>query len=59
MMRCGYNNHNVHDVHGGYEEEMTPSSDVNDKDQDESNNYIVHKPFDKPSLENLSMDVRG
>ena len=35
MMRCGKNNHNVHGVHGGYEEEMAPSSDVNDTDEDE------------------------
>ena len=39
MMRCGENNHHVHD---GYEEEMAPSSDVNDMDEDESNNSIVH-----------------
>ena len=31
MMRCGENNHHVHD---GYEEEMAPSSDVNDIDED-------------------------
>ena len=54
MMRCGENNHHVHD---GYEEEMAPSSDVNDTDEDESKNSIVHEPFHKPSLENLSMDV--
>ena len=42
MMRYGENNHNVHDVHGGYEEEMAPSSDVNDTDEDESNNSIVN-----------------
>ena len=54
MMRCGENNHHVHD---GYEEEMAPSSDVNDTDEDESNNSIVHEPFHKPSSENLSMDV--
>ena len=48
-MRCGENNHNVHDVHDGYEEEMAPPSDVNDTDEDESNNSIVHKPFHKPS----------
>ena len=28
MMRCRENNHNVHDVHDGYEEEMSPSSSV-------------------------------
>ena len=54
MMRCGENNHHVHD---GYEEEMAPSSDVNDTDEDKSNNSIVHEPFHKPSSENLSMDV--
>ena len=35
MMICGENNHNVHAVHDGYEEEMAPSSDVNDTDEDE------------------------
>ena len=54
MMRCGENNHHVHN---GYEEEMAPSSDVNDTDEDESNNSIVHEPFHKTSSENLSMDV--
>ena len=54
MIRCGDNNHHVHD---GYEEEINPSSDVNDTDKDESNNSIVHKTFHKPSSENLSMDV--
>ena len=38
---------------------MAPSSDVNDldedKDEDESKNYIVHDLFDKPSSENLIM----
>ena len=57
MMRCGENNHNIRDVHDGYEEDMAPSSDVNDTDEDESNNSIVHKPFHKPSSDNLSMDV--
>ena len=56
-MRCGDNNHNVHNVHSGYEEEMDPSSDVNDTDKDKSNNSIVHEPFHKPSLENICMDV--
>ena len=56
-MRCGENNHNVNDVHNGYEEDMAPSSDVNDMDEDESKNYIVHKPFHKPSSENICMDV--
>ena len=31
MMRCGENNHHVHD---GYEEEMDPSLDVNDTDEE-------------------------
>ena len=53
-MRCGEKNHHVHD---GYDEEMAPSSDVNDTDEDESKNSIVHKPFHKPSWENISMDV--
>ena len=39
MMICGENNHDVHD---GYEEEMDPSLDVTDTDEDESNNSIVH-----------------
>ena len=56
-MRCGENNHKVHDVQDGYEEEMASSSDVNDTDKDESNKSIVHEPFQKPSLDNLSMDV--
>ena len=58
MMRCGEKNHHVHD---GYGKDMAPSSDVNDTDkdtdEDESNNSIVHDPFDEPSLENLFMDV--
>ena len=54
MMRCGEKNHHVHD---GYEEEMAPSSDVNDTDEDKSNNSIVHEPFHKPSSENIYMDV--
>ena len=49
MLRCGEDNHNVHDVHDGYEEEMAPSLDVNYTDEDESNNSIVQKPFHKPS----------
>ena len=47
-MRCGEDNHNVHDVHDGYEEEMAPSSDVTNTDEDESNKSIVHEPFHKP-----------
>ena len=54
MMRCGENNHHVHD---GIEEEMVPSSEVNDTDEEESNNSIVQEPFDEPSQENLIMDV--
>ena len=57
MIRCGENNHHVHN---GYGKEMAPSSDVNDtdkdKDEDESNNSIVHDLFDKPSSENLIME---
>ena len=56
-MRFGENNNNVHDVQDGYEEEMAPSSDVNDTEEDESNNSIVHKLFHKPSSENIYMDV--
>ena len=56
-MRCGEKNHNVHNVHGGYEVEMAPSSDVKDTDEDESNNSIVHENFHKPSSENICMDV--
>ena len=44
-------------VHNGYEEEMAPSSYVNDTDKDGSNNSIVHEPFHKPSSENIYMDV--
>ena len=36
---------------------MAPSSDFNYTDEDESNNSIVHEPFDEPLLENLIMDV--
>ena len=50
-----------HQVHDGYEKEMASSSNVNDTDEDtdkhESNNSIVHDPFDEPSSENLIMDV--
>ena len=49
MLRCGEDNHHVHDVHDGYEKEMTASSNVNDTDEDESEEFIVHEPFDKPS----------
>ena len=44
-------------MHNGYEEDMAPPLDVNDTDEDKSNNSIVHEPFQKPSSENLSMDV--
>ena len=54
MMRCGENNHNAYN---GYEEEMAPSSKVNDTDEDKSNNSMVHKLFHKPSSENIYMDV--
>ena len=33
MMKCGENNHNVHDVRDGYED-MAPSLDINDTDED-------------------------
>ena len=36
---------------------MAPSSDVNDTDEEESKNSIVHEPFHKPSSENIFMDV--
>ena len=36
---------------------MDPSSNVNDTDEDESEEYIVLEPFDEPSPENLSIDV--
>ena len=57
MLRCGEDNHHVHDVQDGYEEKMAPSSNVNDTDKDESEEYIVHDPFDESSSENLSMDI--
>ena len=44
-------------MHDSYEEDMSPSSDVNDTDEFKSNNSIVHEPFYKPSSENLYMDV--
>ena len=56
-MKYGEDNHNVHDVHDSYEEEMAPSSDVNDTDEDKSKKSIVHEPFHKPSSENIYMDV--
>ena len=57
MLRCGEDNHHVHDVHDGYEEEMAPSSDVNDTEKDESNNSIVHETFHKTLSENLMMNA--
>ena len=54
MIICGENNHHAHN---GYEKEMTPSLEVNDTDEDESNNSILHETFDEPSLENIIMDV--
>ena len=58
MMRCCENNHHVHEVYG---KEIALSSDLNDTDEDtdenESNNSILQNPFDKPSSENLIMDV--
>ena len=57
MLRCGEDNHHVHNVNNGYEEEMALSSDVNDTDEDESKKSIVHEPFDELSSENLYIDV--
>ena len=57
MMRFGEDNHNVHNVHNCYEEDMALSSNVNDTDEDESNKSIVHEPFHKPSSENIYMEV--
>ena len=57
MVRCGDNNHHVHD---GYGKHMALSSEVNDtdedKDEDESNNSIVHDLFDEPSAENIIIE---
>ena len=47
----------MHDLHKGYEEDMAPSSDVNDTEKDESNKSIVHEPFEETLTDNLSMDV--
>ena len=58
MMRYGENNHHVHD---GYGKDMAPPLEVNDtdedKEEDESNNSIMHDLFDEPSSENLVMEV--
>ena len=40
-------------LHGSYVEETAPSSNVNDIDEDESNEIIMHETLS----ENLSMDV--
>ena len=57
LMISGENNHHVHDRYG---KEMAPSSDVHDtyedKDEDESNNSIVHDLFDEPSEENIIIE---
>ena len=50
MLRCGEDNQHVH---GGYTEKTALSSNVNDTDEDESKEIILHKPLS----ENLSMDV--
>ena len=50
MLRCGEDNQHVQD---GYTEETAPSSKVNDTDEDESKEFIVHEPV----WENLFMDV--
>ena len=36
MLRFGEDNHHVHYVNDSYEEDMAPSSNVNDTDEDES-----------------------
>ena len=36
---------------------MDLSLDVNDTDEDESNNSIMHEPFHKPSSENIYIYV--
>ena len=38
MLRCGEDNHHVHDVHNGYVEDMAPSLNVKDTDEEESEN---------------------
>ena len=47
----------MQDVQDSYKEEMVPSLNVNDTDEDESNETIVHEAFDEPSSENLYMEV--
>ena len=41
MLRCGEDNQ---DMHGGYAEESALSSNVNDTDEDEWKEFIVHDP---------------
>ena len=43
----------MHDVHNGYVEDTAPSSNVNDTDDDESKEFIMHKTLS----ENISMEV--
>ena len=50
MLRDGEDNQHVH---GGYAEDTAPSLNVTDTDEDESKEFIVHKPVS----ENLSMCV--
>ena len=47
MMRCGENNHHVRD---GYEEQITPSSDVNDTDEYESKKIHRAQTFSQPFI---------
>ena len=42
MLRCGEDNHHVHDVQDGYAEESALSLNVNDTDEDESKEFIMH-----------------
>ena len=50
MLRCGKDNQHVN---GGYTEDTSLASNVNDTDKDESKEFIVHEPVS----ENLYMDV--
>ena len=54
ILRCGEDNQHVH---AGYAEETDPSLNVNDTDEDESKEFILHEPFHKPSSENIYLDV--
>ena len=47
MLRCGEDNHHVHDMHDGYEVDMAPSSNVNYTDKEKPQEFIVHKPLSK------------